>query len=341
VEGNNRFQVAWLPDDKRDQYLQSVQAVAQKHSYQPRRPQIVFEGNAPAQVENNRVLHDLLAASTWPAPSRRVSAWLGEPTAIREPVAAHFRRQSASNLLIVGQNDEAALGMMAVTLIGLATQHSPLPASGKAQGATFYILDFGSTDAPHADFFTEITAHLPHSITVGQRRQLPDIIRDVASEMQRRLDADEGSAPPIYLFIYGLQRARDLRQNEGMGYSIPVSDESVAASPSQQLTTLIREGPDVGIHALIWCDNWNNLNRTLDRRSLREFEMRVVFQMSAEDSANLVDSAAASKLGPYRALFYSEEDGRLEKFRPYSPPSEEWLEWAQTCLRAKSSPSAT
>ena len=53
--------------------------------------------------------------------------------------------------------------------------------------------------------------------------------------------------------------------------------------------------------------------------------MRVVFQMSAEDSANLIETPAASKLGPYQALFYHEDEGRLEKFRPYALPSEQWL----------------
>jgi hypothetical protein len=62
----------------------------------------------------------------------------------------------------------------------------------------------------------------------------------------------------------------------------------------------------VGVHTIVWCDTLTNLNRSLDRRALREFAMRVVLQMSAEDSANLIDTPAASKLGPYRALFYSE-----------------------------------
>ncbi|MFQ5859729.1 MAG: hypothetical protein ACE5LU_29385 [Anaerolineae bacterium] len=28
---------------------------------------------------------------------------------------------------------------------------------------------------------------------------------------------------------------------------------------------------------------------------------------------------------PHRELFYSEEEARLEKFRPYAPPPDEWL----------------
>jgi hypothetical protein len=139
----------------------------------------------------------------------------------------------------------------------------------------------------------------------------------------------------LYLVIYGLQRARDLRQDDTMGFS-SFSEEPAAPNPAQQFATILREGPDVGVHAIVWCDTLTNLNRNLDRRSLREFAMRVVFQMSAEDSANLVDTPAASKLGPHRALFYNEDEGRLEKFRPYGVPSAQWLAWAGEQVRQNS-----
>ena len=54
--------------------------------------------------------------------------------------------------------------------------------------------------------------------------------------------------------------------------------------------------------------------------------MRVLFQMSSNDSSSLIDAPTASKLGPNRALFFSEEEGRLEKFRPYSIPEQDWLQ---------------
>ncbi|NOX61510.1 MAG: hypothetical protein GXP42_06130 [Chloroflexi bacterium] len=55
--------------------------------------------------------------------------------------------------------------------------------------------------------------------------------------------------------------------------------------------------------------------------------------MSVEDSVNLIDTPAASKLGLYRAYFYSEDDSRLEKFRPYGLPSPDWLTWAAGRLK--------
>jgi hypothetical protein len=53
--------------------------------------------------------------------------------------------------------------------------------------------------------------------------------------------------------------------------------------------------------------------------------MRVVFQMSANDSASLTDSPKASALGLHRALFYNEQAGTLETFRPYAAPDRAWL----------------
>ena len=82
----------------------------------------------------------------------------------------------------------------------------------------------------------------------------------------------------------------------------------------------------MGVHAIIWCDSLTNLQRTFDRNTIKEFELRVLFQMSGNDSSQLVDSPAAAKLGPQRALFIHEETGTLEKFRPYAFPTPEWLD---------------
>jgi hypothetical protein len=61
----------------------------------------------------------------------------------------------------------------------------------------------------------------------------------------------------------------------------------------------------------------------------------VLFQMSGSDSSQLVDSPAAVKLGPQRALFIHEETGTLEKFRPYAFPGGEWLAGVSAAMKAR------
>jgi hypothetical protein len=79
------------------------------------------------------------------------------------------------------------------------------------------------------------------------------------------------------------------------------------------------------VHTILWCDTVANLNRALERQALREFDSRVLMQMSGADSSALIDAPDASKLGMHRALLFNEEQGVVEKFRPYAMPTEEWL----------------
>ena len=79
-------------------------------------------------------------------------------------------------------------------------------------------------------------------------------------------------------------------------------------------------------------------NRYLSRKALTEFEMRVLFQMSANDSASLIDSPKAGALGLHRALFYNASEGHLETFRPYSLPPADWFDAAARNLSRLLSP---
>ena len=73
----------------------------------------------------------------------------------------------------------------------------------------------------------------------------------------------------------------------------------------------------------------------LDRKALGEIEMRVAFQMSASDSASLIDAPNAATLGLHRAVLFNEREGTLETFRPYAQPGSDWLEEVTAKLAAK------
>ncbi len=123
--------------------------------------------------------------------------------------------------------------------------------------------------------------------------------------------------------MHGLQRLRELRRPEDdFGYS---RKGETTVSPFKHFMNLLREGPPLGLFTILWCDSLANLQRTLDRQGMREFEMRVLFQMSPTDSSTLMDTPLAAKLGMHRALCYTEDQGRLEKFRPYGLPALQWL----------------
>ena len=96
--------------------------------------------------------------------------------------------------------------------------------------------------------------------------------------------------------------------------------------PAAVLVNLISEGPSHGIHVIATCDTYNNAGRFLARKTLSEFALRVLFQMSASDSASLIDAPDAATLGLHRALLYNDRESYLEVFRPYARPGNEWIE---------------
>ena len=116
----------------------------------------------------------------------------------------------------------------------------------------------------------------------------------MAAEVARREAAGDEDAPPLYLVIHDAGRFRDLRRNEDdFSFSL---DRDKPPRPDKQWAEILRNGPAWGVHSLVWCDSYNDVNRLVDRQTLREFELRVVFQMSAADSTNLLDTPAASRL---------------------------------------------
>jgi len=316
VEGNSPFQVVWLPDEVRETYLDKVRAQAERSGVEYEGP-IVFEGNAPAEVRENVPLRRLLAAeSVQAAPSARI--WLGAPNSIKGPTEAVFQRQSGNNLLMIGQRDEATLAIFSVALVSLAAQYSP--------GSLRVILCDGSPpDSPPRQYLERVLQAIPHNFTLAKPGDLADLLKGLTDDMkQRGEDAQGTDAQATFVLIHGLHKFNKLRYEEELAFSTP--DPDAPANPALLLNHLISEGPSLGFHVMASCDSFNNVNRFLSRKALSEFEMRVLFQMSANDSASLIDNPKASTLGMHRALYYNEQEGYLETFRPYALPGNDWIE---------------
>jgi len=315
MEANSPFQAVWIDDVERDKRLEMLRALANEKFDDDYPGPIVFEGNAPADVRDNLELRGLLETSgAQHSSSARV--WLGAPNSIKGPTEAVFQKRSGNNLLMVGQRDEPVLAMLSIALISLAAQF--------ARGAARFVV-FESTPpgSPERDLIERVAKAIPHQILFGKPGDIGEVINSLAEDLKNRTDNEQAGAAPIFLFIHGLQNFKKFRPDDEFAFS---SDDG--ANPAAQLQKLISEGPSHGIHVFATVDTYNNVNRYLGRKTLTEFEMRVLFQMSTNDSASLCDDPKASTLGLHRALFYNEQEGYLETFRPYALPSREWIDGA-------------
>ena len=123
--------------------------------------------------------------------------------------------------------------------------------------------------------------------------------------------------------IHGLHKFNKLRQEDDFSFSAGSDD-----APANPATQLSQPHPrerwrSLGFHVIATIDSYNNVNRFLGRKALSEFEMRILFQMSANDSASLIDSPKAGSLGLNRALFNSQAEVRnLRDVPPLCPSTE-------------------
>jgi S-DNA-T family DNA segregation ATPase FtsK/SpoIIIE len=296
AEANSPFQAVWLPDDERDLWLNRIRKLADSRNLERNQP-IVFEGNAPADVRDNTALRAILESDAT-TPTTPLRIWLGASNSIKGATEVVFNRASGSNLLVVGQRDEAVSSIISLALIALAAQDNRVQC---------YVCGSASDSVIPGVVFAD------HHDSVG-------VLAELTSEAKRRAAATDSNVAPMFLFIQGLQNFRKLKLGDEFGFS---DDPN---SPAAHLQTLVTDGPALGIHVIATVDNYSNVTRFLGRKALADCEMRVLFQMSANDSASLCDDPKASTLGMHRALFYNEREGQLETFRPYAAPPSDWMQ---------------
>lgn len=286
---------------------------------------------ASSSVEQNPWLKQMLESPRWPGPGESVQTWLGHPiAAAREPVAVSFQRESGSNLLIAGRQEELAIGMFDAAMISIAAQCPP-------KAAQFYLVDLNMMSGANPgnpgpfdivkQLFPQYIKRFVHRRNV--RDVLPQVLTEISAELVRRRSG-EGDGPALYLFICGLHRADDVLQKDAW-----TSGNSIPSGAAKQFAAILRKGPDVRIHTLVWSDRYGSLRNVLGDQSLEDFENRVVFRtLTEEDSMRLIGNPDAFTLGLDDALFF--DRGQLEKFRPYGVPSREWVEWVAEQVGRKS-----
>jgi len=314
IKGNKKFQVPWLSNEKIEKYLLQFQKLAKERGYKPPHPQISFNGKVPGKISDNASFYDRVNEKTWEKNPKKCIVWLGESIAIKPHTHAMFSRQSGANLMFIGKGirkdqgkDESTdvntiASMQLMCILSIAAQQSP-------EDASFYIVNFLGEEQKYVELFSELNFMLDrHEVKlINRQNELPEMISDLHSILSDRLAMDEGTQrPSIYLFFMGLQRARILRKQ---GYDL--------SEVSKKLVQIFQDGPDVGIHSIIWSDVYRNFVRAFDR-ALNHFDMRVLLHVNPDDSNVLIDSSVAAKLKDLQAFYFDgDRPNSLEKFKPY------------------------
>ena len=222
--------------------------------------------------------------------------------------AVPLTQQAGRNILIVGADDSQAASVLH------AICASFVRGARAGQPLLFCIQGAKPTDA-HALDLPRRWADLTCQLKSSDSRSADALLAEIYEMLQHRISAPEAApaSPPVLLVLMQLGRLRSLRREDDFA-----SFGETELTADKQLEEILRDGPSHGIYTMLWAESYSTVNRWLSRSAMREIEIRVVMQMSANDSTNLIDTVAASRLGEHVMLLFDEATGQEEKFRPYA-----------------------
>jgi hypothetical protein len=312
VEGNQSMQIGWLTKKEMIQWLGDLPSRGYRNSDPTSNllgRAVIFEGNRPATWNRDAAARAIEAARTQRNPD---ACWcvVGESVAISPAVVLPLTDQAGRNMMIVGGEDEpTASVMLAITgsfVAHYAAKHTPQIVL--VQGAK-------PTDAMCLSLPKRMLK-LPAQLQVVDVRGADAVLAELHATLKTRVDAPDNHEQwqPILVNIINIGRLRSLRPEDEFGMG---SFGESKLTPDKHLEELLRDGPAHRIHVLITAENANVVSRWLGRAALREIEIRMLMQMSANDSTHLIDSVAASHLGSHVMLLHDDATSTEARFRPY------------------------
>lgn len=308
-EANVRFQTAFLAEDERLERLREMRKLADERGF-TRRP-VVFEGAAAARWEQDSAAEVL--ASIKPGSGHAVLLRTGAPASLHGTADIVLRRESGANVLVVAKVAELATRITFSVVLSAV-----LGGAQRVELVDFTPIDEGLEDAIAPLMETD-------TVSVTRRRRAPDVLADLAALVEKRTVDDESRAPSVLVVLHGLHRARDLDAEPSYSFG---GDGDEPPSMADSLRGILRDGPDVGVHAVMWVDSVANLSRRLSTSAQRDCVYRIAGQMGKEDSISFIDSDLAASCKTHQIVILDDDAGTTLRGSAYSVPPRSWVETA-------------
>lgn len=314
VEGNHRFQVskmcpaeAVLPHILRQAEIRDRELGLKPNS----RSLVIFEGNEAPALPNCGPLLEAFAngaAHVFPAVPQ---LWIGESIDISPAIAVRLVRHSGSNVLAVTRDEKDGAGVCIAAVVQMVAQM-------RADDLQVFHFEASSQDEPLPDVLSEAGECFdPDRVHFLRGSDFLDPLASILEHVRERREAGGGSHGRILVVLQGLHRMRQFRRT-GSRY-----DPLEEGSAGEVLQRILEEGPDVGVHVVIWVDGAAALMRCFDSDILSSFSHRLAGRMSLEDSNELLQCSDAFKIDKERRMCaaFDEKPGETIMLRPYAVPT--------------------
>lgn len=325
VVANTVFRVAYIDQKEQDKYLEYISQNEPRFNYPETRVML-------SNVEDNIYNPMQKFANGDMVSFTENNLIVGEPLKLVNSMKMTFKKKQGSNLLVIGNDEEKARILFTFAALSLSLHKFSTNGNKRTKKPSIYLFDYAPMeDFDEKDILVELKDRLPSYI-----KYIPfDDADEYMNELyQNFLEREKGKADldDTYLFIYGLQRARNLRSNDIYKKNSSFDDfdefgsstvkKQLSVKPYEMFLNILQRGPAVGINSLIWEDNFKVfMNNYADM--LPNFDMRIAFTMPDEDSINFIEEVDGSKIGENGAIYNYNGN---QKFRPYRKPDIKWID---------------
>lgn len=262
VAHNRPFRGLYINPDERDGIIAALAAKATESGW--RRLPRVFEGDSAAARPH------MVAATE---ESSSISIPVGEPFGISPAFAVNLRRESGANLILTGDK----LDGMASDLPVRGALHSCILAATLA-GAKVSVLDFIADGEQVKEGLTVREFSTRLGLDYAQSKGAPAVLLRYADLVAARSSTASYSARAHVLVIFGLQRANTIQAQAAHR-----AGEASSADPAVALASVLRRGPEVGVHAIVSCNGTHAVDQMLGRDVKWVFNLRIASDSSTPE----------------------------------------------------------
>jgi len=247
----------------------------------------ISDGDTNARIEKNNELKDNIINNSFVVSDKFSKIYIGEPSLIRpEHSKICIRKAPASNLILVGDNVKSAISIIGLVNYQLIRQST--------QQSKFYIIDCFNPGDDYEDCFNFAKNYFPDKLSVFKPQKTGTVIDEIEAELQQREEKyNEGEVVDgrIVLSIVNVQSCRPLRK----------IDDYKESAITKKLIKILKEGPELGIHVLLYSLTYQGISDILGTSVLNNyFESRIA--LDDGKSMSIITEQTSTKITDGMAL---------------------------------------
>lgn len=275
--GNQRFQVYKLEDNTSKRIAGFLNEKYLSESGNKIDRYFLPNENKASLTNNEELLQQLFGngrKSLYP------KIYLGEPAFIKvnrktfqkEDSYVQFKRAENSNLLMAGNDMNAASTVLGLIIVQLLKQN---------QEAKFHLINnFGGDKIEWRERFKLIGSDFTDEFKYYQKSEVSDILSLAEEEINQRKVNEDACSSNFYLIVLNLDSSF-----QKQGYN--VSDQS------KKLSNILKQGPDLGVHTIIYSYSSKSLSNSGIETDL--FENKITLRGDSKDIIKIGEQKELTK----------------------------------------------